>query len=78
MPLDGTAFPVHSRAVSSEPRVLLAAPADTGRRLDLFLAEKLANARLCRMAPCAELALLGPSPRYTFVSASVEPVLTGP
>jgi len=42
---DGTAFPVHSRAVNAEPRVLEVAPADAGRRLDVFLADRLSLSR---------------------------------
>jgi 23S rRNA pseudouridine1911/1915/1917 synthase len=45
MAVDGTAFPVHSRAVSSEARVLEVAPADAGRRLDVFLADRLSLSR---------------------------------
>lgn len=42
---DGTAFPVHSRAVSAAPRVLEVAPAEAGRRLDVFLADRLSLSR---------------------------------
>src|SRR5262245_19047838 len=42
---DGTAFPLHSRGVSAEPRLLEVTDADGGRRLDVFLAEHLELSR---------------------------------
>ena len=42
---DGTAFRVHSRMVNAAPRVLEVAPADAGRRLDVFLADRLSLSR---------------------------------
>jgi len=42
---DGIAFPLHSRGVTGEPRELLVTAADGGRRLDVFLAERLALSR---------------------------------
>src|SRR5215510_13564591 len=45
MPFDGTAFPVHSRGVAGEPRELRVAEEDRGRRLDVFLASRLALSR---------------------------------
>jgi 23S rRNA pseudouridine1911/1915/1917 synthase len=45
MTTDGTAFPVHSRAVKREPHVLEVAPADAGSRLDVFLADRLSLSR---------------------------------
>jgi len=45
MATDGTAFPVHSRAVTPEPHVHAVAPADAGRRLDVFLADRLSLSR---------------------------------
>ncbi len=45
MAADGTAFPVHSRAVTPDPHALEVAPVDAGRRLDVFLAERLSLSR---------------------------------
>jgi 23S rRNA pseudouridine1911/1915/1917 synthase len=45
MAADGTAFRVHSRAVSSDPHALEVAPADAGRRLDVFLSDRLSLSR---------------------------------
>jgi 23S rRNA pseudouridine1911/1915/1917 synthase len=45
MATDGTAFPVHSRAVTREPQLLEVTPADAGCRLDVFLADRLSLSR---------------------------------
>jgi len=45
MALDGTAFPLHSRGVTPELRVLEVMAGDGGRRLDVFLAERLSLSR---------------------------------
>jgi 23S rRNA pseudouridine1911/1915/1917 synthase len=42
---DGTAFPVHSRAVTAQSRVLDVTAAEGGRRLDVFLADRLSLSR---------------------------------
>jgi 23S rRNA pseudouridine1911/1915/1917 synthase len=42
---DGTAFPLHSRGVTGEASLLEVTDAEVGRRLDVFLAERLALSR---------------------------------